>query len=55
MVFDLYSVFRQIILNVTHGFYLHLLTVRNRQSSVLQQYVVKLNIPLMTSRGITNP
>ena len=47
MVFDLYSVFHQIILNVKHGLYSHLLTVRNRQSIVLQHYLVKLSIPLM--------
>ena len=47
MVFDLYSVFHQIILNVRHH---GLLT-----DKVLQQYLVKLSIPLMTSTGITNP
>ena len=53
MVFDLYSVFRQIVLNVKHG--LFFIPVQNRQSSVLQHYLVKLSIPLMSSTGITNP
>ena len=54
MIFDLYSVFRQIVLNVKHAFYPHLRTVRNRQSSVLQQYLVRHGIPLKTSTGLTS-
>ena len=52
MIFDVYSVFRQIILNVKHG--LLFTPALLRQSSVLQQYLVKLSIPLMTSTAITN-
>ena len=50
MVSDLYSVFCQIILNVKHG-----LLFTPAHSIILQQYLDKLGIPLMTSTGITKP